>query len=196
MKKCECSNGIAANSDDCINHASEQCSQCDQGYFLNDDSKLCELNQCTCVHGIGAKGKKCPENGTEYCDGRKECETGYRLEQNMTWDKKRGELVIDASFCTENECVCNQYGKGAVGTSGDYVCENDGDQRCGSCFPGFYVNVNKPEYPCEIKVCVCDNGYPHTGSACEVHGSQGCFSCLPGFQLDSNESGENCSPIV
>lgn len=109
---CTCSNGLAKTGKSCLDHGTEQCASCNNGYYLWD--KECKQKKCTCSNGTGSTGTACPSNGEAYCAS---CNSGYHL---------------TGGNCELKRCTCSN-GTAATGTS----CPTHNSAKCTRCNNGY-----------------------------------------------------------
>ncbi|CAD7957661.1 unnamed protein product, partial [Amoebophrya sp. A120] len=84
LKKCTCSNGVAAEGTDCPMHNTEFCMSCDEpgGYVLENNK--CHRRHCTCEHGKERWGLPCTIDGEHQCAS---CDAGFALKPPAAFDK-------------------------------------------------------------------------------------------------------------
>lgn len=87
--ECTCNNGVGATGISCPTNGTEQCINCNTGYYLQDGA--CLPNQCTCLLGTGATGTACPFNGQHKCI--EPCNDGYGLSEGYCIP----DMVLNAS---------------------------------------------------------------------------------------------------
>lgn len=156
---CTCVNGTPHSGQDCEDHNSEDCFEC-QGNFheeiLTDlDSRfigtqdllaqktICLPNKCTCKNGIPVDDDDCILHESNQC---KECNNPG------TTDAYR--FNPENESC-ENVCICFN-GQAKVGSS----CEAHRSLDCLECDENYYINeygyVSRMK--CEPNRCNCENG--------------------------------------
>ena len=140
---CTCDNGSAAQGAECP-YSSPRCSDCDEGFVLDELSKTCQKPVCRCPFGTPATGADCPESRTKCAD----CNSNYVL----TSENRCKKPIISKHLCT-----CD-FGTAATGTDCPRTMS-----KCASCQPTYVLNTvnNRCEKEClttkNIKK-VCCNG--------------------------------------
>jgi len=160
---CTCEGGTEL-TDDCTTNGANMCSDCDQGFTLNNDDKSCKANVCTCDDGTPKDGADCTADAANLC---KECNPGFRA---------------DGDSCKANVCKCDD------GTAKDGAdCTTDAANLCKDCNPGFRADGDS----CKANVCKCDNGSPKSGADCTQDNANICDSCNGGYHPDGNNCAQD-----
>ena len=127
---CKCSNGLPANSEDCEEHNSKKCKECDNFFHLDEDETECILNECKCDKGVAVSNHKCLVHQTQSCI---KCDGNYHLQ---TANVSNGKFSQSPQTCEKNKCVCPN------GRPEAEKCLIHGQQHCKECDKYYHLEVD------------------------------------------------------
>ena len=160
-KECTCKRGKFAEGIDCPSHGQLKCTDCENGYHLENEK--CVKNKCVCSNGNPATGTECPYHGEPKCVS---CNSYYTLIEN-------------GAMCIDFHCSC-PHGKPAVNQ-----CSYDSQPKCESCNPGFDLVPEGQISRCRERMCFCPEGTAARGTMCPKHGEYLCTECQPGYHKEN-----------
>ncbi|CAD7950523.1 unnamed protein product [Amoebophrya sp. A120] len=147
--ECVCDHGtpVALGHTSCPGDGQSRCTDCADGYHLNEDM-VCVANQCICIHGhaVAAGAVACDQDGAERCT--EDCNAGF-------------ELNPDSKACEKKTCTCPR-GTGAEGEK----CPAQGAHACKTCEDGYLLRNNDADIPiCKKKCSSLGSSALSTGAA-------------------------------
>ena len=205
-KQCTCNNGNAAVGTSCDIDGEEQCTFCNDNYFLDENNCLqiticsdaeyetsapvkntdgyitnreCATKQCLCNNGTAAVAEQCSLNNTEQCI---ECDETFKLNNGLC--ESCGLGVLTCNYSTGDIISCNE----------NYYLEANECKELKTCASSEYESLAPAsngttfiaDRQCSTKNCTCENGVAAVGQQCPNNQEAFCLSCEAGFTLENN----------